>query len=297
MSILCTAALLALACAGDDSAADAGADDGATTQGATTEPTSSTSQPVDTDTEGDDTAGDTEEDTDIGTGTDTGEPLPECPEAEDVSAAFVIEIDGQEIDADYAEFSGGVFGRPKDWNVQDTLPEINSMCTILEQMPGSLTLTCNDNDAVERTFTVRPEASEAFALDVGKGPVNVWYQIVEDGDMLEHVSDTAGHSFVLSNDAGVILAGIDGRYTMLGSASEAWPDLIQGRVREPQCTGRDMAEISLGEEVAELLEGSAGDLGDHRVIVETAVFTLEFDGELNESVDTARWIVGRPAAK
>ena len=115
--------------------------------------------------------------------------------------------------------------------------------------------------------------------------------------MLEKVSDTAGHSFVLSDGDGVILAGIDGRYTQLGSASEAWPDLIQGRPREPQCTGRDMAEIALGEDVAELLEGSAGDLGDHRAIVETAVITLEFDGEFNESVDIARWIVGLPAAK
>lgn len=289
LSCVCIAGLLAVACGGDG---DGDAGDDTTDATAPADTDTGTTDTPDTDTSD---TGTSDTDTDTDTGSETGEPLPECPEGEDVSAAFTIEIDGEPITIDYSEFNVDHPGTPEAWTLNDLEPEIDATCNVTEQLPDSLTVTCIDSGKLERTFTVRTEASEALSLDVGEGPVEVWYMVNEEGDMLEHVSDTQGHSFVVSNDAGVVLAGIDGRYTVLGSVPEAWPAALEGRVVTADCLGRDQAEISLGADSIELLEGSAGDLGSYRAIVETAVSIPALDGEASESVDEARWLVGLPA--
>lgn len=238
-------------------------------------------------------------DLDSGSGSesgDTGEPLPECPEPDEgVAAGFSVEVDGTPIVLEYGD-SQEVSGLPEEWAYQDALPEIDGMCDVVEAVPGSLTVTCIDTLDTERTLTVHLAASEALSTDGGGGPVHVHYQVNLASDMLEHVSDSIAHAFVVSNDAGIVLMGIDGRYSIDASLSEAWPQWPDVSIGHGECSGpEDEVTFELEDGSTGVFpHGSAGDLGGYRVLVERADNTTEFDGEFDQTTQTARWLLGLP---
>jgi hypothetical protein len=228
---------------------------------------------------------------------DTGEPLPQCPAPdESVAAGFSVELDGTPVVLDSSGSASSVSGLPEDWMVRDGLPEIDDMCDVVEQVPGSLTLACTDTMGIERTLTLHLASSEALSTDVGAGPAHLHYTVNLAHDMLEHVSDSVAHAFVLSDDAGIALAGIDGHYSFEALLSEAWPQWPDVVIRHGECAGPHyQAEFELEDGSTVVLpHGSAGDLGEYRVLVETADETTEFDGEFDLTVQTARWLLGRP---
>lgn len=286
--------VLATACGIDPGEDDAGAE---ASTGTTAEPT--TSSPAD---DSGTTGTSTETGSESGSGSESGEPPVECPPRDEtVSAAFSVEVDGEPVVVDYSGFHGSVLGVPNEWQRDDELPEIDGMCEVMAWMPGSLTVSCTDTIGVERTFTVQLFASEPLSTDVGEGPVHVWYMVNREGDILEHVSDTAAHALVVSDDQGIVLAGMDGRYSFDGYSSTldaAWPQWPDASISSHSCAGpRDEAHFALEDgSSVDLFDGSAGDLGPYRVLVETAEVVEEFDGEFDYAVPTARWLVGLPPA-
>lgn len=289
---------LATACETDPGEDDTGAE---ASTGTTADPT--TSSPADDSGTTEATTGDeTDSGSDSGSGSESGEPPMECPPRDDsVVAAFSIELDGEPVVVDYSGFHGSYSGVPGDWQLRDELPEIDDMCEVVASMPGSLTVTCMDAVAMERTLTVQLSASEPLSTDVGEGPVHVWYMVNYDADMLEHVPATMAHSVVVSDDQGIVLAGVEGRYSIEGysaTLAAAWPQWPDASISYDPCPGtRGEAHFALEDgSSVDLFDGSAGDLGSYRALVETAVVKDEFDGEFDHGVPTVRWLIGLPPA-
>lgn len=233
------------------------------------------------------------------------DPPAECPPRnESISAGFSISIDDQPVDIDYSVYFGVISPvLPEGWNIFDTMPEIDGMCDVVEQVEGSLTLACPDLDGVMRTFEVQLSASETLSTSVGPGPVHAWYLVNDAHDELEANPDTIAHAFVVSNDDGIILAGVDGRYSVYSSLPSAWPDWPQAATGDGPCdvvgegslsAQRTLASIVLEDgSSVEVYDGSAHDLGSYRALVEIATthFASDPHGE-DVDVHTARWLLG-----
>ena len=287
------AALTVVACGADPTSDEETGSDDSTTSGTpattTTADDSGATEPVSTQT-----GPGTE------SGSDTGEPVPECPAGDDtISAQVSIAIDGMPVVVDYGGHFGGISGLPEVWDIGGGQPQIDGMCDVVEQLADALTLDCPDSGGVDRTLSLSLQTTESLSTDVGEGPVQVWYLAEFRRDMLETVSDTVAHSVVLSNDTGIVLAAIDGRFafgTYAAGLDDAWPQWPQASISSNACEGpRDEAHFELETgETLDIVDGSIGDLGPYRVIVETATNVDEFDGEFDYAVPTARWVLGLP---
>lgn len=290
--VACIAAtvLLAAAC-GDDSGGDE------TGANASTGPDLATTTMVGSDSGSTDSPpADSDSSDSSDSSSSSGEPPEDCPAPDDtVSAEFSVEIDNIPVVIDYSEFQAPGPGTPDEWQYADSLPEIDSICDVVEQTASSLTVTCIDTQDAARTFALDLGGSEPLRTDVA-GAVHVWYLINADGDMLEHVSDSIGHAFVVSDDDGIVLAGIDGRYSFNASLGDAWPESLHGDVTAAECLGnRGHANFELPDGTTlQTFDGSANDLGPYRVLVETAVADTEFDGEFDIAAPLARWLIGLP---
>jgi len=290
----------------DDSPSSTGADDSPSSTGVD-DPPSPTGSTTVTSTEGSSSGSSSGTDTD-GATSETDEPPVECPSRdESVSAAFSVAIDGGPIVIDYSMYSPPESSAPEEWAVWDTEPEIDGACEVMGQAAGSLTLTCPDLAGVTRTFELQLSASELLTTDVGPGPVHLWYLVNENNDELEANPDTIAHAFVVSNDDGIVLAGIDGRYSVYSSLSTAWPSWPSASIGDEPCdvvgefpltARRTLADFALEDGSSlHVYDGSTNELGGYRLLVEIA--TTEFaDDRFGEEVDvdTARFLLGLPSA-
>jgi len=123
--------------------------------------------------------------------------------------------------------------------------------------------------------------------------------------MLEANPDTIGHSFVISNDEGIVLAGIDGRYALHALLVAAWPEWPSGATGDDPCdlvgafplsANRTLASVALEDGSSiEVYDGSANDLAAYRLLIEIAT-TNRANERFGEEVDVqvARWLLGQP---
>ncbi|MEM7153352.1 MAG: hypothetical protein AAF799_10960 [Myxococcota bacterium] len=246
-------------------------------------------------------------DTDGGFETDTGddEPLPECPAPDgSVTAGFVVSIDREPVVIDYSEHSAPAPFVPLAWNIRDSEPEIDSTCVLTEMTTTTLGLECDDTTGIQRSISIDLMGSEALSTNVGTAAVHFWYMAEHIGDMLEANPDTIANSFVVSNDEGVVLAGIDGRYAAINAfMSTAWPSPLSGSNGGEPCSGatptpglRTMATIGVGAgQQLQSYDGTATNLGEYRALIERST-TERSPDPLGEEGDVhiGRWLLGRP---
>lgn len=234
-------------------------------------------------------AGGTETETETETETGAGMDLPDYSECEapdgTTTVGFTVAIDGIPIEIDYSQWDAPFPSIPRDWNNWDLEPEIDGTCAVTSFTPdqGLLALVCPDAQGVERTVELTYSSSVALAPDFAIEQVQLFYIVQYNTDELEANPDTTAHGLVLSTDAGLVLAGIDGRFSTYGSPAAAWPASRLSLVLTPGlCPEQDLGYCELLGRARLTVDTSAGDsavsfdggsapLGDDVLVVETAL--------------------------
>lgn len=276
------------------------ATDAESTVAGTDTSTTSTLEPTDTGNTAD--TGDTDPaDTES---TDDGMEHPDCePRDESVVAQFSITVDGTPIVVDYSTFHAEVSGLPDSWWELDSATKINGgpcQVTAFAADQGLISMICDDAMGVSRTIELTFSSFPLLAPVIEGDEVQLHYNIQSANDMLEHEPDTAAHAFVLRADTEILLAGIDGRYSVDSSLGDAWPpSVLRCELLQGDCVphDRDLAWVRrLPDEEGTTLDGGFVPVGELLVVVETASID-DADREPAEAIDkeTVRLLVGPPA--
>jgi hypothetical protein len=165
---------------------------------------------------------------------------------------------------------------------------------------GLVSLLCDDTMGVSRTVDLAFSSSPPLAPELAGDEVQLYYIVQNAHHMLEHEPDTTAHGFALWTDTGLVLAGIDGRFSVDSSLDAAWPsDLLTCGLASGNCLPRSTARanVRIGEgDYGAAHGGGFVAVGDYLSVVGTAHIE-KADADLAESIDkeTVRLLVGPPA--
>lgn len=226
---------------------------------------------------------------------------PDCePPDEAVLAQFSVTVDGAPIEIDYSEFHAPYPDTPEDWMSGDEEPEIDGPCQVTEFAAdqGTISLLCDDAMGVSRTVELAFSSSPALAPALALDEVRLYYIVQRHDDEIEHEPDTTAHAFALSTDGTLLLAGIDGRFSVYANSQAAWPsDVLTWGMSTPDCQplGRAIVRVrtTADGENGSTQDGGVVAVGDHLAVVEIA---SRYEAEADPFfVETARLLVGPPA--